>query len=174
MFQFSGFALPILCIQMGVTTKGSWVSPFGNPRVKACLLAHRGLSQVTTSFIASYCLGIHRIRLFTWSYNPKTSGIILSDLISEIRYHIFLYEITVTIEYTRLCFNSLIHKHFLNQYGNVLTHVQAMISHHKKLWFYCYWTRIWNSSNCAFNFFLIFKDHSNAMNDIESFMVTLR
>ena len=39
------------------------VSPFGNPRVKACLAAHRGLSQLTTSFIAFLCLGIHRTPL---------------------------------------------------------------------------------------------------------------
>ena len=40
-----------------------WVSPFGNPRVKACLAAHRGLSQLTTSFIAFLGLGIHRTPL---------------------------------------------------------------------------------------------------------------
>ena len=40
-----------------------WVSPFGNLRVKACLAAHRGLSQLTTSFIAFLCLGIHRTPL---------------------------------------------------------------------------------------------------------------
>ena len=40
-----------------------WVSPFGNPRVKACLAANRGLSQLTTSFIAFLCLGIHRTPL---------------------------------------------------------------------------------------------------------------
>ena len=39
------------------------VSPFGNPRIKACLAAPRGLSQLTTSFIASLCLGIHRTPL---------------------------------------------------------------------------------------------------------------
>ena len=39
------------------------VSPFGNLRVKACLTAHRSLSQFTTSFIASLCLGIHRTPL---------------------------------------------------------------------------------------------------------------
>ena len=36
------------------------VSPFGNPRIKACLAAPRSLSQLTTSFIAFLCLGIHR------------------------------------------------------------------------------------------------------------------
>ena len=40
-----------------------WVSPFGNPRIKACLAAPRGLSQLTTSFIAFLCLGIHRTPL---------------------------------------------------------------------------------------------------------------
>ena len=36
------------------------VSPFGNLRLKACLAAPRSLSQLTTSFIAFLCLGIHR------------------------------------------------------------------------------------------------------------------
>src|SRR5919112_4397526 len=62
MFQFSRFALPTLCIQVGVTLAG-WVSPFGDPRIKARLPAPRGLSQVTTSFIGSWCLGIHRLPL---------------------------------------------------------------------------------------------------------------
>ena len=47
------------------------VSPFGNPRVSASLSANRGLSQTTTSFIAFYRLGIHRMHLFTWPYNLK-------------------------------------------------------------------------------------------------------
>ena len=51
-----------LCIQCEMTPKGR-VSPFGNPRIKACLPAPRGLSQATTSFIASYHLGIHHARL---------------------------------------------------------------------------------------------------------------
>ena len=36
------------------------VSPFGNPRVKGCSAPHRGLSQPSTSFIDSWCQGIHR------------------------------------------------------------------------------------------------------------------
>ena len=39
------------------------VSPFGHPRIKACLAAPRGFSQLTTSFIASRCQGIHRTPL---------------------------------------------------------------------------------------------------------------
>ena len=55
---------PILYIQIGILPK-QWVPPFGNPRVKACLSATRGLSQTTTSFIACYRQGIHRMHLFT-------------------------------------------------------------------------------------------------------------
>ena len=35
------------------------------PRIRASLQAPRGFSHATTSFVASYCLGIHRMRLFT-------------------------------------------------------------------------------------------------------------
>ena len=52
---------PHLCIQYGIPQK-RWVSPFGNPRIEACLPAPRGLSQATTSFIASCRQGIHRTR----------------------------------------------------------------------------------------------------------------
>lgn len=46
----------------------SWVIPFGNPRIKACLTAPRGLSQPTTSFIGLLRLGIHRTPFtrFNW------------------------------------------------------------------------------------------------------------
>jgi hypothetical protein len=40
-----------------------WVLPFGHPRIKACLAAPRGLSQLATSFIASNCQGVHRLPL---------------------------------------------------------------------------------------------------------------
>ena len=39
------------------------VSPFGHPRIIACLPAPRGFSQAPTSFIASYCQGIHHVPL---------------------------------------------------------------------------------------------------------------
>ena len=42
------------------------VSPFGNPRIKAWLTAPRGLSWPPTSFIGSWCQGIHRAPLKTW------------------------------------------------------------------------------------------------------------
>ena len=53
--------------------QAGWVPPFGNPRIKVSLSTPRGLSQITTSFIAFYRLGIHRMRLFAWPYNPKLS-----------------------------------------------------------------------------------------------------
>ena len=52
-----------LFIHCTVTLAGR-VAPFGNPRIKACLLAPRGLSQATTSFIACCRQGIHQMHLF--------------------------------------------------------------------------------------------------------------
>jgi hypothetical protein len=40
-----------------------WALPFRHPRIKACLAAPRGLSQLATSFIASNCQGVHRLPL---------------------------------------------------------------------------------------------------------------
>ena len=45
---------------------GCRVSPFGHPRIKACLAAPRGLSQLTTSFIGSRRQGIHRWLFVAW------------------------------------------------------------------------------------------------------------
>ena len=63
MFQFSGFALPGLCIQPRVPLAG-WVSPFGYLRIKARLPAPRSFSQAATSFIACNRQGIHHMHLF--------------------------------------------------------------------------------------------------------------
>src|SRR5438552_2842825 len=55
-----------------VFRQGRWaitlhqVSPFGNPRIKVWLPTPRGLSQAPTSFIGSWCQGIHRAPLSTW------------------------------------------------------------------------------------------------------------
>ena len=51
MFQFPGFASHAYAFSMRYPE--GWVSPFGNPEIPACLPAPSGLSQVTTSFIAS-------------------------------------------------------------------------------------------------------------------------
>ena len=63
MFQFTGFALPALCIQAGVTLAGR-VSPFGHLRIYARLPAPRSFSQAATSFIACNRQGIHHMHLF--------------------------------------------------------------------------------------------------------------
>ena len=53
-----------LCVQRMILEHDlQWVSPFGNLRINACLAAPRSLSQLTTSFIAFLCLGIHRTPL---------------------------------------------------------------------------------------------------------------
>jgi hypothetical protein len=68
MFQFPGFSLPSLYIQLGVTGHdSSRVRPFGNPRVKRVSAPNRGLSQLTTSFIGFLCQGIHRMLLLSLS-----------------------------------------------------------------------------------------------------------
>ena len=67
MFHFPAFPPHTLCIQMWVTRHNAcWVSPFGHPRITARLAAPRGLSQPTTSFIGSWCQGIHRVLLHTY------------------------------------------------------------------------------------------------------------
>ena len=64
MFQFPAFASHTLCIQVWIPGHDPrWVTPFGDPRIKACLAAPRGLSQPTTSFIASQYQGIHHMPL---------------------------------------------------------------------------------------------------------------
>ena len=67
MFHFPTFPPHTLCVQVRVTGHDSCrVSPFGNPRISARLTAPRGLSQPPTSFIGSWCQGIHRAPLLTW------------------------------------------------------------------------------------------------------------
>ena len=66
MFHFPAFPPHALYIQARVTgLASSRVSPFGHPRITARLPAPRGLSQAPTSFIGSWCQGIHRMPLTT-------------------------------------------------------------------------------------------------------------
>src|SRR5689334_712694 len=67
MFHFPAFPPHTLYIQVRVTGHiSSRVSPFGHPRITARLPAPRGLSQAPTSFIGSWCQGIHRAPLKTY------------------------------------------------------------------------------------------------------------
>jgi hypothetical protein len=62
MCQFTGLASPALCVQAGIRAHyHAWVPPFGDPRVNGCSAPHRGLSQPSTSFFASWRQGIHRV-----------------------------------------------------------------------------------------------------------------
>ena len=64
MFHFPTFPPVALCVQASVTGHySSRVSPFGNPRITARLPTSRGLSQAPTSFIGSWCQGIHHVPL---------------------------------------------------------------------------------------------------------------
>jgi hypothetical protein len=69
MFHFPAFPPHALYIQAQVTeNEPGGVSPFGNPRITARLPAPRGLSQAPTSFIGSWCQGIHRVPLQTCTH----------------------------------------------------------------------------------------------------------
>ena len=66
MFHFPTLPPPALCVQAGATGHYTrQVSPFGNPRIEVWLPTPRGLSQAPTSFIGSWCQGIHRAPLIT-------------------------------------------------------------------------------------------------------------
>ena len=67
MFHFPALPSPALCVQAGMTGNyARQVSLFGNPRITVWLPTPRGLSQAPTSFIGSWCQGIHRAPLSTW------------------------------------------------------------------------------------------------------------
>jgi hypothetical protein len=67
MFHFPAFPPLTLCVQVRVTAHDCCrVSPFGHPWISARLAAPQGLSQPPTSFIGSWCQGIHRMPLITW------------------------------------------------------------------------------------------------------------
>jgi hypothetical protein len=69
MFHFPTFPPTALCVQAEVTGHdSSWVSPFGHPRITARLPTPRGLSQAPTSFIGSWCQGIHHVHLVACHY----------------------------------------------------------------------------------------------------------
>lgn len=74
MFHFPTFPPLTLCVQVRVTGHdSSWVSPFGHPRITARLPTPRGLSQAPTSFIGSWCQGIHRVPLVACLNNVRTT-----------------------------------------------------------------------------------------------------
>ena len=80
MFHFPTFPPHALCVQAWVTRHDSCrVSPFRNPRIKARSAAPLGLSQPPTSFIGSWCQGIHRAPLLTWPQRFRCSRPLFSS-----------------------------------------------------------------------------------------------
>lgn len=80
MFHFPTFPPHQLYIHWRVTRHHScWVSPFGHPRITARLTAPRGLSQPPTSFIGSWCQGIHRTLLKTYKTKMLASTVQFSN-----------------------------------------------------------------------------------------------
>ena len=80
MFHFPTFPPHTLYIQVQVTRHHScWVSPFGHPRITARLTAPRGLSQPPTSFIGSWCQGIHRTLLHTYNKDARVHCAVLKQ-----------------------------------------------------------------------------------------------
>jgi hypothetical protein len=74
MFHFPTFPPHTLCVQVQVTGHdSSWVSPFGHPRITARLPTPQGLSQAPTSFIGSWCQGIHHVPFIACLNNVKTT-----------------------------------------------------------------------------------------------------
>ncbi len=74
MFHFPTFPPLALCVQARVTGHdSSWVSPFGHPRITARLPTPQGLSQAPTSFIGSWCQGIHHVPFIACLNNVKTT-----------------------------------------------------------------------------------------------------
>ena len=64
MFQFPSFATPDLWNSVRVAwTSSTPVSRFGDPRIDACLRLPVAYRSFATSFIASWCQGIHRMPL---------------------------------------------------------------------------------------------------------------
>ena len=68
MFQFPEFASYTYVFSAWYPTYVGWVSPFRHLWIKVCLPTPQSFSQAPTSFIASNCQGIHRMRLVAWPY----------------------------------------------------------------------------------------------------------
>src|SRR3990167_4139507 len=65
MFQFPAFASHDLCIQSWIIRSLVLGLPIQISSDQSLLPAPRGFSQAATSFVASYCQGIHHVRLIS-------------------------------------------------------------------------------------------------------------
>ena len=86
MFQFPSFASYTYVFSARYPPYDGWVSPFRDLRIKGCVPPPRSLSQAPTSFIASNCQGIHRMRLFAWPY-IKTYWLLENSLSNHVQHN---------------------------------------------------------------------------------------
>ena len=112
------------------------VSPFGNLRIKACLLAPRSLSQATTSFIAWHRQGIHHVHLFTCPYNVDFySHLIVNNLFrwDQSKKRHSNCEFTTCLPYFLRSFLDGVHEFHTFTFDTITTHQQLQHAHHKRI-----------------------------------------
>ncbi len=97
-----------LCIQCKIPLT-RWVSPFRHVRITARLPAPLTFSQAPTSFIASNCQGIRRVRLVTWPYN--SDDWLSSDLYGLMTDRLNLNMILYMLNAYKTCNDNLPDKH---------------------------------------------------------------
>ena len=85
-----------LCIQLIMTVLLQPGSPIRTSLVKRSFPAHQSFSQDSTSFIASYCQGIHRLRFSSWPYN-------LNHLFAAIFRFTLRYKLALLQSHTIVC-----------------------------------------------------------------------
>ena len=88
------------------------VSPFGNLRIKVCLLTPRSLSQATTSFIACNRQGIHHVHLFACPYNVSPCFYTGSVTVQGVQRVACLLILTTTLS---VCFRTRLKKLYFFQ-----------------------------------------------------------
>ena len=105
------------------------VTPFGNLRIKACLLAPRSLSQATTSFIACNRQGIHHVHLFTCPYNVsplRRCARLQRSVYRNKKYYVVAFVDTYN-HYPPTQFPAWVHKNLLTS-SRLLKNVQHLVS----------------------------------------------
>ena len=108
MFQFPEFASYTYVFSAWYPTYVGWVSPFRHLWIKVCLPTPQSFSQAPTSFIASNCQGIHRMRLVAWPYMINRYCAQSSTLLCTFTF------IAVLIEYCYSSFDFAINMKFIS------------------------------------------------------------
>ena len=99
MFQFPGYASSCpMYSGKGTTPLRMAGFPIRKSPDQRLLATPRSLSQLTTSFIASYRLGIHRVPVVAWSPTCNTVGV---PPLSLSRYAVYKVELPLAVQRTR-------------------------------------------------------------------------